>query len=165
MRPFAFVFIALFPVLAHAQAFGGDNVTMELNHSGQFMPHLNDCDSSTEVFLNSGSASNKGFCIEKNERSALAWEDARQTCVSLGKRLPEPAEWKIACKAAPAGLSDMTGNWEWASNFQTGLTDSTNHNYIVSVVVGYTNCATGNYGIVMADTGSGEGSYVYRCAR
>lgn len=164
MKKYIFLVLSSLAFCANAQVFGGDNVTAELNASGLFMPHLNNC-ASTEVFLSSGSASNKGFCLEKDERSAQAWEDARQTCVGLGMRLPEAAEFKIACQAAPAGLNNITGNWEWVTNFNYQMVDTSNNTYITATVAGNTNCISGNSGVVTSSTSGSEGSYAFRCAR
>jgi len=40
-----------------------------------------------------GAENNKGFCIEKSKPVLSTYQVARQTCASLGKRLPEPIEW------------------------------------------------------------------------
>lgn len=58
-----------------------------------------------------------GWIIERDERTAAAWDAARVECLVIGMRLPEPFEWRISCvDAATFGLNDMTGDWEWASN-------------------------------------------------
>lgn len=101
---------------AQSQAVGTDMWTKSMMDRGLFTPHTDYCDSS-EVFIPMGAGSNLGYCIEKAETSAVKFVTARESCAAAGKRLPEPAEFRFACELAPAGLANMTGNWEWASNF------------------------------------------------
>lgn len=143
---------------AQADSLGKDMWTGLLQ--GMFTPHANDC-SSSEVFLAIGPGSSTGFCIEKSERSAQAFEDARDTCIQAGKRLPEPAEYKWACQAAPAGLSDMQDDYEWNSNFTFLLGNSSYGGAVASAANGAGGCAAGGFGFI-SGTGA-ENSFVFRC--
>src|SRR5262245_56375471 len=110
------------PSSSHAQV-GLDMVNHEMISVGLYTPHRNNCNGTTEAFVavgQNGTGGNRGFCIEKDERDGTgkSWEDARQDCAGDGMRLPEPAEFKVACESAGGlGLNDMTNNWEWTSNF------------------------------------------------
>ena len=106
--------------IAHAQ-YGLDGVANEMKEKGLFTPHANNCGTG-EVFMAIGSGGTSGatgFCVESTERTtALDWISARQTCAAAGKRLMEPAEFKYACdNATSLGLSGMSDNYEWATNF------------------------------------------------
>lgn len=97
-------------------ALGSDMWTEEMSRLGLFRPHLNNCDPATEAFV-PVTPDGRGFCIEKRPREAMTWEQARNACLQDGKRLPEPAEFKIACmNAAVLGLEDL-GPSEWTTNF------------------------------------------------
>lgn len=57
------------------------------------------------------------FCIERNERPSAQFWDAMITCATAGRRLCTWGELYTACiAAAPLGLNNMTGNWEWSNN-------------------------------------------------
>jgi formylglycine-generating enzyme required for sulfatase activity len=58
-----------------------------------------------------------GYCVDNAENAAGAqrWSDARNTCIGVSKRLPEPAELQYACRNSSTIASSMTGV-EWASN-------------------------------------------------
>lgn len=87
----------------------------DLKRSELFTPHANFCDA-TEVFVQMGTRSDRGFCIEKAERaSAQYWEEAREDCAGDMKRLPEYAEWRMACRHA-FGFTNNTADGEWVSN-------------------------------------------------
>jgi hypothetical protein len=93
-----------------ADGHGSDMWTRDFEQRGLFTPHHDNCNSSTEAFV-SVAGSGRGYCMEKSERTSETWEIARNNCATDGKRLAEPAEWKIACsQAGTLGLSDMTGN-------------------------------------------------------
>lgn len=84
---------------------------------GTFTPHNNSCDNVTEAFVQITS-DGKGFCIEKNERSAERWDLARHNCLQDNKRLPEPTEWRFACRdAVNLSINDILGANEWVTNF------------------------------------------------
>jgi hypothetical protein len=143
-------------------ALGSDMLNTYFAQKGLFTPHANNCDG-TEAFVAIGDGS-VGYCIEKNERSEKHWEDAKQACASLGKRLPEIFEWKFACQnASSLGLSNMTNNWEWSSNFAL---PKTNGSYTGSgaQLAGNGNCARTNWYWVGNNIGY-EYSYSFRCVR
>lgn len=104
--------------------------------------------------------------MEKDERSSATWEAARDDCAEDKKRLPEPGEFKWACKNV-TGLNDMTNDYEWASNYVQGyLTGSGNGNGVASIQMGNGNCVTANTGWVAYSIAPGtETSRVYRCVR
>lgn len=160
--------LALFLVMltcvssASAQAGGSDMWTQLFEKNGLFSPHTDYC-TTNEVFISVGGG-DLGFCIEKADRVAAQFEDARQDCAANGKRLPEPAEWKFACDAAPTGLVDMNDSYEWASNFPVPLLFSTTNLGIAVPTAGYTTCSHLNWswiGNIVATTASLE----YRCVR
>jgi hypothetical protein len=150
----------------HAFAQTDDAWVSEMRHEGRFLPHPNSgtraCDGGTEVFVAMGS-NGGGYCFEKSERTAAQFEVARETCAALGKRLPEPAEFKYACNNA-GGLSDMTDDWEWASNSVIGMLSSNDSNYVESIVAGSGGCARLAIGHVGAFDGS-TSSVPFRCVR
>lgn len=147
-------------------AMGTDMWTLAMGRRGDFVIHEDDCDSGTEAFVEL--LDDEGYCIEKSERSAALWEEARQTCFAAGKRLPEPGEWKYACGLAGGlSISNMTDDWEWASNFPIPIMDNSN-GYVGqgldALVMGDGAC---NKGIVVevATYGTGSASMPYRCVR
>ncbi len=152
---------------ASAQSTYGDMWTQQAEKSGLFSPHVNNCDSSTEVFIAVDAGSTLGYCIEKNERSAAIWVNAKATCASVGKRLPEPAEFSYACKNPPGGLSNMTGNGEWVSNNAIPLYGASAADYIAVPHMGYDGCARGGYGAVATNfhPNGSEDSLAFRCVR
>lgn len=134
-----------------------------------FTPHRDNCDT-TEVFVEVYTDDNSvqfGFCIDKDEHSSGAkqWEEARDICVSEGKRLPEPGEYKFACNNA-TGLNNMTDDWEFASNFARSWRDSFGGNVTGAVTV-----AAGNGGCprltqpLVANALGGKDTMVFRCVR
>ena len=138
-----------------------DMWTQLADKTGTFSPHINNCDSS-EVYVTIGGGI-LGYCIEKNYRTAAAWDDAKEACASIGKRLPEPAEWKHACKYPPTGLGGMSGHWEWTSNTAIPL-DAANYDRIVAAIMGGGGCTSGSWDVV-ASSNLGEASYAFRCVR
>src|SRR5262249_34727809 len=123
------------------------------------------CDSSTEVFVSISGSASQGYCIEKAERTAATWEAARDTCAANKKRLPEPGEYKFACANA-AGLSDMTDDFEWVSNFPITISEYSATFGIVVPKLGLGTCYRASYDYVGWSSGSGaQGSLPYRCVR
>ena len=58
-----------------------------------------------------------GWIIEKNERPAESWVNARMACLLAGMRLPEPFEFQYSCVSAGGlGLADLADDSEWSSN-------------------------------------------------
>ena len=126
---------------------GADAWISQMRRQDLFQAHLNDCDTSTEAFISVG-ATNRGFCIEKAERTAASWLDARETCLAAEKRLPEPAEFQSACnQAATLSLSNMTDDWEWASNFARDFAFESTYRYGVGTPrMGNPGCNRGSIG-------------------
>lgn len=78
-------------------------------------------------------------------------------------RLPEPFEYKVACvDAVIFGLSSMTGNWEWASNFALPMY-TTNYG-VSSTIMGSSGCGYAASAWVGYGTGS-QDSGAFRCAK
>lgn len=155
-----------FASAVQAQTVHGDMWTQQAEKSGLFSPHPNFC-SSTEVFVTVDGGM-LGYCIEKNERSAAVWVTAKNTCMGVGKRLPEPAEFQYACKNPPSGLVDMTGNGEWVSNSAIPLSYAAGGLDTVAVPhMGYNSCYRGGFGIIASNysTSGSEDSLAYRCVR
>lgn len=152
----------IFPISAYAQDIN-DFWVNDFKDRGLFTPHIDFCDSSTEVFVAIG-GSNRGYCIEKNERSALHWEEAREACSGLGKRLPEFGEWSYACRNA-TGLNGMLDtSWEWTSNSTTPV-ETINGHLIVSVAGGAGTCTSGSYDTVASWNGASQQARPFRCVR
>lgn len=134
---------------------------------GLFRVHRNDCDTQTEVFVEVFTDDNNvqfGFCIEKDERTAQQWEDARDTCLSEKKRLPEPGEWKFACDTA-AGLNNMTDDGEWVSNFP--LIFERPGNKVRGPIIpsaGDGSCGQGSFGQMLLSSGTPT-TWEFRCVR
>ncbi|MFN8391630.1 MAG: hypothetical protein U0136_15180 [Bdellovibrionota bacterium] len=156
------------PACSWAQAAGSDMINQEMKDNGLFHPHINNC-ASSEVFVPVGAGGTggpTGFCIDKDESSGsgIAWEDCRQNCASLGKRLPEPVEFKIACQLSPTGLINMTNGFEWASNFSILEYDSASGTQHMQVpVVGNGSCLYAGVG-EFANASSAENTNIaYRC--
>lgn len=104
----------------------------------------------------------RGLLIERNQRSAANWEDARLQCLHEGLRLPETFEWFVGCNnAATYGLNNMTGDWEWASNTAYPTVDP---NGIAVHAAGLSGCNTGSWGFV-GNSANGATSFTYRCLR
>lgn len=161
---FAFVCFATAGA-SHAQGVGpGDMWTQYAEKTGLFSPHEDHC-ATTEVFVAVGGGV-LGFCIEKGERSAVTWEDAKEVCASLGKRLPEVAEFKYACSHPPTGLTNMTGNYEWASNSSIVLNDSSVRWGVVAPVFGGSACNDAGWGWIGRVIPSAySDSIAYRCVK
>ena len=170
MRPqrLALLFSMLLATDVFAQALpstGADAWISQMRRQDLFQAHLNDCDTSTEAFISVG-ATNRGFCIEKAERTAASWLDARETCLAAEKRLPEPAEFQSACnQAATLSLSNMTDDWEWASNFARDFAFESTYRYGVGTPrMGNPGCNRGSIGWI-ATTDAVVDTLPYRCVR
>lgn len=147
---------------------GADLWTQTFEQWGLFTPHEDYCDSSTEVFVSISGTASRGFCMEKNERTAATWDTARDTCASDKRRLPEPGEYKFACVNA-TGLNNMTDDYEWASNFSypiAAYNGSSSVGAIGAAYIGNGNCYTGSIGWIAYSAGGGsQESKPYRCVR
>ena len=151
------------------QSFGSDMITNEMALLGLWNAHENNCNSN-EGFIPLFTGSSRGFCIEKNERSARQWISARRDCLSNGKRLPEAGEWLVACTfASDLGITQMTGNnHEWSSNFPRYLPyyssgSTIQYGYYVPLL-GNEGCNFASWGWLAHKTNGGSaGSHAYRC--
>jgi hypothetical protein len=118
---------------------GTDMWTQAMSGLRLFTPHRDDCNATTEVFVQVYTNSNSvdfGFCIDKDLHSdgVVAWEAARDGCLDDGKRLPEPGEFTHVCLNT-SGLNNLgSTNGEWATNFPETFTQS-GSNYGLSAPV------------------------------
>jgi hypothetical protein len=166
MKPSLFTLFTdlMFSTNVLAQGFGVDTTTTLLNQMGLFTPHSDTC-SSSETFI-TVKGSELGFCMENSERSALEFEAARRVCVDLGKRLPEPVEFKVACNeevTIGTNLTQITNNWEWSSN-SIFYAYSASFNGMNAAVAGNPNCDAISQGIVGNNPSSAD-SFSFRCVR
>ena len=144
-------------------ALGSDMWTGYMGRAGLFVPHYDDCDPVGEAFV-AVSPDGKGYCMEVGERGAIHWDEARNTCLQQGKRLPEPGEFKFACaRRSQLGLQNMIGDQEWASNFSTPMARETFSAVGVSIM-GRDDCETAGWGFV-GSTAYGAQDRTYRCVR
>jgi hypothetical protein len=105
-----------------------------------------------------------GWVVERNERTAANWEDARVACLLEGMRLPETFEWLVSCNNANAfGLNAMTSGWEWGSNGAIPIWVNMTAGPAV-LIFGGSSCNSGTYGWAARSTGSAE-SFSFRCLR
>lgn len=150
-----------------AVAVGQDMWKGLARNSGLYQPHINFCDSATEVFISVGGG-DLGYCLEKAERTSAQWEDARQGCAVDGKRLPAATEWKMACDSAGTlGLANMTDGWEWvttAGSPTQGWDPSGVLNLGVPAM-GNGDCAKYSWGRIANSQGGVNEPNVYRCVR
>jgi len=106
-----------------------------------------------------------GFIIEKNRRTSAVWENAKQTCLLNGMRLPEPFEYKLACKNVVSGgntwqINNISSSGaEWASNFVSQSGGSIN---AVTMGDNTSQCYKSGSGQV---GGGGEDPFPFRCVR
>jgi hypothetical protein len=114
----------------------------------------------SELACPTGSVAVNGGCIEENERLAAAtgcsqFLVAAQECATDGMRLCSTGEWLGACYAAPAGLNDMSGNYEIIADLTSA------GSFVIAGAAGCSNfgeaeCGSdGNLGLELA----------YRCCR
>lgn len=142
-------------------AMGSDMWTTYFGDQSLFTPHTDNC-SASEAFVALYTGATLGFCIEEDERTAEAWEDARETCAQAGKRLPEPAEWKYACEdAGTLGLNNMTDDWEHASNFS--YLGAVTGYVLIAASMGNGSCIHSNIAYIANYTGGAASSFVFRC--
>jgi hypothetical protein len=165
IKRIAFIVLSLLVRQSLCYALTGEDMwVQEERNEGLFTPHINFCDS-TEVFVAIATGSSRGFCIEKDERAAAAYKDARQTCVAAGKRLVEPVEWEYACENPPAGLIHMTDNWEWTGNSPSyDIGGGAANNVLYGVLMGNGGCNI-TEATSIATAGGSEDSRNFRCAR
>ncbi|MCO6438148.1 MAG: hypothetical protein J5J06_13725 [Phycisphaerae bacterium] len=136
------------------------------HNAGLNSPHVDNCDSSTEVFISVGGG-DLGFCMEKDDRgSAVYWEIARQNCAVDGKRLPSPAEYLVACDSPPTGLVNLSGDdWEWLDLPPVVISNQGQANVVVPAAGG-TTCSQMTWGELGTHVSGGmHATATYRCIR
>jgi hypothetical protein len=112
---------------------------------------------------------NLGFCItgSENAAGALEWEDAREACASVGKRLPEPGEYKFACQRGVPGLTDMGDDFEWVSNFPIVMprTDASQPaiGAVIVPVAGNGSCNSMSRNFIGRSDNAAPASHAFRC--
>ena len=150
-------------------ATGSDMWNGMMGRSGAYTPHPNNCDAGTESFVQVAIAPDGvalGVCFEKNEHEGTAtWIDARHTCLTAKKRLPEPGEFSYACLYG-SGLTGMDNNWEWATSFSSNvLFDPVNvREGVGATVIGNGSCTKAGAGWV-ANSDDTPTSVSFRCVR
>jgi hypothetical protein len=134
-----------------------------------FVPHKNSgntaCDANTEVFVTmgqNGTGGNTGYCIEKDQRSADYYDNARQTCAGLGKRLSEVVEFIFACVNYGGSLNNMTDDQEWAGNIPTTQSYASSFQGAFGNTVGNTGCRKAAMGVI-GDYYLSAATYTFRC--
>lgn len=145
---------------------GTDMTTQAMSGLRLFTPHRNNCNATTEVFVKIYTNSNTvdfGFCMDKDEHSAgiTTWQDARQTCLDEGKRLPEPGEFLHALDTVSASLSNTGEDYEWSTNFASTEYAGGVH---ATVAVNIRSSTSGSWGYVASPT-SGVTTIPFRCVR
>jgi len=151
--------------ILQGSALGTAMMTAYMDSIGLFRPHGNNCDATTEAFVPLWSGASVGYCIEKDERPAAYWTDAIRTCLSLGKRLPEPWEWQVACdNATTLNIDKMINNWEWASNFALPMLYTGSNYGVDAAVFGNGGCNYAAWDWLGSNYGY-RGSHAFRCVR
>jgi hypothetical protein len=143
---------------------GTTSATVYMDQNNMFEPHVNDCNGTSNIFIELFHGADVGFCIEIEERPADNWTEAVATCMQAGMRLPEPWEWQTACdrnSLLSLGLNDMENNEEWASNFPIPMYHST---YRSLGVVIFESCNVSGWRPVSSDNAL-RPSYNFRCVR
>ena len=106
-----------------------------------------------------------GWIIERDQRTASTWEDARMECLLNGMRLPEVFEFLYTCKRDTTfGLSDMTDDYEWAANTVESKTFSGIGSLGISSAGG-NNCLLGSVLLAARSDGNTPDSASFRCVR
>lgn len=106
-----------------------------------------------------------GWVIERDERVAAYWEDARATCLMNGMRLPEAFEYMFSCRREQQlALVNMTVNVEWAGNTALVATDNTGPS-LVAAAIGAEGCDQGSWGNIAHNPVTGSAVAAYRCVR
>lgn len=104
-----------------------------------------------------------GWIIERDQREAETWANARVACLLVGMRLPEPFEWLYSCTNGPSfGMIDMTNDWEWGSNTTTPGRPGTNAGAMVTIL-GQGGCGQADFNWAAGTVGSAL--FTYRCVR
>lgn len=131
-----------------------------------FEPHKNNCDGSTEAFVamgRNGTGGAYGFCIEKSQRTGDYYDNARQTCAGLGKRLAEPVEWIFPCVNYGGSFNNLNDDWEWVGNIpESQSTGSGGYQGLSATVVGNGACRKAAMGVI-GDYSLSTQTFTFRC--
>ena len=76
---------------------------------------LRDCPST-----GSWSQINEEYCIEVNENTSDTWWNAAKYCGDQNAHLCSWQEWYYVCQKSGSGTINMTNDWEWTGDGQTG---------------------------------------------
>lgn len=93
---------------------------------------LRDCPST-----GSWSQINEEFCIEVNENTAETWWNAAAYCGDQNAHLCSWQEWFYVCQKSGSGTINMTNDWEWTGEGQSGSPSN-------ATVVGNGSCTGSN---------------------
>ncbi len=108
-----------------------------------------------------------GWVIEREERVAASWTDAKMACTRANMRLPELFEWQYSCLNAEAfGLFDMVGaGSEWGSNTPVAMSWGEGTFFGTAVpTYGMRSCVDGTWGEA-AGSNDRVVALEFRCAR
>ena len=112
-----------------------------------------------------------GLFYETSFRSKEYWGSASNTCLMVGKRLPDYHEWRMACDGRTNGTATTIhasfGNWEWASSRPSAMLGTDGVVGAGSVVAGGGSCDTVDmYWVRSFGASDGtEDSMRFRCVR
>lgn len=107
-----------------------------------------------------------GWIIEKYEREAECWYEAKATCLKESMRLPEPFEYQVSCaNAATLALSATTGNYEWASNSAFPIADSVRGSGLGATIIGNLGCGNATWEWAARSDINQCDTRPFRCAR
>ena len=108
-----------------------------------------------------------GWIIEKYEREAECWHEAKATCLKEGMRLPEAFEYHVSCdNGTVLELSAMTGNYEWAANAAFPIADSGGRGSgLGATILGNLGCGNGTWDWVARSDADQCDSRPFRCVR
>lgn len=159
--------IGFFLMFAAATSCWADTTDMwdsYARNAGLFTPHVDNCDSGTEVFIAIGGTT-FGYCIEKDQRAPVVYSEARNICASVGKRLPSYNEYKFACDNPPSGLVNMTTDREWVAISDPSVLFGTSLHLIFGMTVGdFSSCAL-MWPQRIGTTAGVEDPFWFRCVR
>ena len=109
----------------------------------------------------------RGWIIEREERSSRFWSAAKANCLMVGMRLPELFEQQVTClEAATTGIVDMTDDWEWMSNTVQPETLSVGDSFIgmMAAALGGGGDCERSMGLWIGNQASGGNQLPFRCA-
>ncbi len=96
-------------------------------------------------------AVNDEYCIDTGRRGAGLLDSASVVCGDLNGQLCSWGQWYAAClRATELGLTNMTGQWEWANSAANADGSAR--------TMGYASCTHAGLGLAFGTT-----SYNYRC--